>query len=175
MSDHSLAQISKRAWFSSGPDLLQNIVCLNSVVRVNMLIERWIWTFSLLERYWYSKLCVCECGRQILSRAQTGFPLGLSEGCLELTQKRGSTMALTCWSRSPPPNHSRWCFIVGHKWLSASVCLPASNLWFRDSLGECTSPDSAGYSIWENDPSFLVRNRISHLTFKLLTRGIWKK
>lgn len=73
------------------------------------------------------------------------------------------------------PTHSRWCFIVGHKWLSASVCLPASNLWFRDSLGECTSSDSADNSIWENDPSFLVRHKISHLTFKLLTRGIWKK
>lgn len=47
-------------------------------------------------------------------------------------------MLLTCWSPFSP-NHSRWCFIVGHKWLSASVCLPASNLWFRDSLGECTA------------------------------------
>lgn len=62
-------------------------------------------------------------------------------------------VALTCWSPSSP-NQSRWCFIVGHKWLSARVCLPASNLWFRDSPGECTSSDSADNSIWENDRSW---------------------
>ena len=95
------------------------------------------------------------------------WPPGVNTG-------EGCTVALTCWSRSSP-SHSRWCFIVGHKWLSASVCLPASNLWFRDSLGGCTSSDSADNSIWENDPSFLVRHKISHLTFKLLTRGTWKK
>lgn len=92
----------------------------------------------------------------------------------ELAQARGLSAALTRWSPSST-NHSRWCFIVGHKWLSASVCLPASNLWFRDSLRECTSSDSADNSIWENDPSFLVRHKISHLTSKLLTRGTWKK
>lgn len=111
--------------------------------------------------------------RHTIQQNKVGFPLRLPAGRRSWHRGR-SAVALTCWSLSSP-SRGRWCFIVGHKWLSASVCLPASNLWFRDSLGECTSSDSADNSIWENDPSFLVRHKISHLTFKLLTRGTWKK